>query len=315
MLIRKAGLVVGVALLATIGLSNAAAGAAPPPVECAKRDALTGVCLVVVSVPGEADGAGAGGGAVPVNNRAGGSGEASGGADNGADAPPEPCSHVVAEPQPPESHPVWAGQTPADGAIYLRVCPRPDGNGSGVRTELVFVASGTDPPAGPPIDPRVLAEQVIASMAMRGPQIRMAPPPGSTGGLVGLPVWMWTERGVNTLGPVEQSASAGGVTVVAVAQVSQIVWEMGDGTTVVCGPGTPYPAGATGQSPDCGHVYERASSQHVPGSGPWPITATSIWTVTWSGGGLSGTETLDLSSSAELLVGELHVLNQDGGRR
>jgi hypothetical protein len=28
--------------------------------------------------------------------------------------------------------------------------------------------------------------------------------------------------------------------------------------------------------------------------------------------GLSGTETLELSSSAELFVGELHVLNQDG---
>jgi hypothetical protein len=52
----------------------------------------------------------------------------------------------------------------------------------------------------------------------------------------------------------------------------------------------------------------------VPG-GAWPVTATSTWTITWSGGGLSGTETLELSSSAELVVGELHVLNQDGGSR
>jgi hypothetical protein len=142
----------------------------------------------------------------------------------------------------------------------------------------------------------------------------MAPPPGSTSGLVGLPVWMWTERAADTVGPVEQSASAGGVTVTAVGQLSRIVWDMGDGTTVSCGAGTPYPPGAEGESPDCGHVYAQASSRHVPG-GAWPVTATSTWTITWSGGGLSGTETLELSSSAELVVGELHVLNQDGGSR
>jgi hypothetical protein len=161
----------------------------------------------------------------------------------------------------------------------------------------------------------VLAEQAISAMVMRAPEIRMAPPPGSSSGLVGLPVWMWSERSVDSLGPAEESASAGGVTVVARGQVSRIAWSMGDGTTVVCGAGTPYPAGATGPSPDCGHVYDRASSRHVPGRGPWPVTATSTWTITWSGGGLSGTETLELSSSTELFVGELHVLNQDGGRR
>ena len=52
----------------------------------------------------------------------------------------------------------------------------------------------------------------------------------------------------------------------------------------------------------------------MPGGGRWPITATSMWTITWSGGGPSGTETLELSSSAGLVVGELSVLNQDGIR-
>ena len=143
----------------------------------------------------------------------------------------------------------------------------------------------------------------------------MAPPPGSGSGLVGLPVWMWTERGEQFVGPTRQSVSAGGVTVAAVGEVSRIVWDMGDGTTVVCGAGTPYAPGVQGESPDCGHVYAQASSRHVPGGGSWPIIATSTWTVTWSGGGLSGTETLELSSSSELFVGELHVLNQDGAVR
>ncbi|MGY1684920.1 ATP/GTP-binding protein [Geodermatophilus sp. SYSU D00867] len=217
----------------------------------------------------------------------------------------------MAEPQPAPDSVVWQGQTAADGVVYVRACPR--GDGSGLAAVLVFVPNGSVPPA-PPVDPRVLAEQAIASLVMRAPEIRMAPPPGSTSGLVGLPVWMWTERGEQFLGPTRQSVSAGGVTVTAVGEVSRIAWDMGDGTTVVCGAGTPYTPGAAGESPDCGHVYAQASTRHAPG-GAWPITATSTWTITWSGGGLSGTETLELSSSAELVVGELHVLNQDGGSR
>lgn len=217
----------------------------------------------------------------------------------------------MAEPQPSPDSVIWQGKTAADGMVYVQVCPRVDG--SGLAAVLVFVANGAAPPA-PPVDPRVLAEQAIASLVMRAPEIRMAPPPGSTSGLVGLPVWMWTEPGEEYLGPTRQSVSAGGVTVTAVGEVSRIAWDMGDGTTVVCGAGTPYVPGVVGESPDCGHVYGQASTRHVPG-GAWPVTATSTWTITWSGGGLSGTETLELSSSAELVVGELHVLNQDGGSR
>ncbi|ADB73445.1 hypothetical protein [Geodermatophilus obscurus] len=303
MLIRRAGLAVGVTLLAVLGSPAVAASA--PPVECARKDPLTGVCLIVAATTGSDDGVGADGDVVPVSTGSGGTAET---------APPDPCTYGPATPQPPESHPVWQGRTAADGSVYLQVCPRPDGYGSGYRTDLVFVASGTDPPAGPAIDPRVLAEQAISAMELSAPQIRMAPPPGSTSGLVGLPVWMWTERTGATVGPVEQSASAGGLTVTAVGRLSRIVWDMGDGTTVSCGAGTPYPPGAEGESPDCGHVYAQASSRHVPG-GAWPVTATSTWTITWSGGGLSGTETLELSATADLVVGELHVLNQDGGSR
>ena len=298
MLICRARLILGAALLA-IALPTSAAAA--PPVECARKDPLTGVCLLVVGGETSADG-----GVMPVR-----SGE---GADGGT-APPDPCTYVMAEPQPPDSHPVWEGGTSSDGAVYLAVCPRPDGYGSGYRTSLVFVASGTDPPSGPPIDPLVLAEQAISSMELGAPRIRTAPPPGSSSGLVGLPVWMWTERAADTVGPVRETASAGDVTIAAVAQLSRIVWDMGDGATVICGPGTPHTSGAQGESPDCGHVYAEASSRHVTGGGPWPITATSTWTINWSGGGLSGTETLELSSSAELFVGELHVLNQDGSSR
>ncbi|WP_299956491.1 ATP/GTP-binding protein [uncultured Modestobacter sp.] len=294
--------VLAAAMLALPGALDGAMAA--PPVDCVKQDAQTGICLVEATSPGEdAD-------VVPV---AGDDNPGGGGPAGGDTAPQNPCTYTVPQPQPPSTSAVWQGQSPADGTMYAQVCPRVDG--PGLTTMFVFIPNGSTPPAGAPVDPRVLAEQAIASLVMRAPEIRMAPPAGSTSGLVGLPVWMWTERDEEFVGPTRQSVSAGGVTVAAVGEVSRIVWDMGDGTTVVCGPGTPYSPGAGGGSPDCGHIYAKASSRHVPGGGSWPITATSTWTVTWSGGGQSGTETLELSSSAELFVGELHVLNRDGSDR
>ena len=307
MLMRSVSLCVLAGACVLSAVMSPGLAAADPPVECSKVNSRTGACLLWVSTSGGDGQAG------DVSARRGAAEEISAEEGSRGDASPDPCTYTVAEPQPAPTSALWEGRSPADGVMYVQVYPRPDG--SGLTTLLVFVPNGSAPPAGPPVDPRVLAEQAIASLVMRAPEIRMAPPPSSTSGLVGLPVWMWTERGEEFLGPTRQSVSAGGVTVAAVGEVSRIVWDMGDGTTVVCGAGTPYPPGAEGASPDCGHVYAQASSRHVPGGGPWPITATSTWTITWSGGGLSGIETLELSSSAELFVGELHVLNQDEGSR
>lgn len=305
MLRRGLRLVAAVVAAGFISMASPSTAAAEPAVECSKVNPRTGACLLWASTPG-------GGGASSDSNPAAAQTQtARGRASSGSNSSTNPCTYTVAQPQPPTTSALWEGRSPADGVMYVQQCPRTDG--PGLSTLLVYVANGAAPPA-PPVDPRVLAEQAIASLVMRAPEIRMAPPPGSTSGLVGLPVWMWTERGEQFLGPTRQSVSAGAVTVTAVGEVSRIVWDMGDGTAIVCGAGTPYSPGAAGASPDCGHVYAQASSRHVPG-GAWPVTATSTWTITWSGGGLSGTETLELSSSAELFVGELHVLNQDGGSR
>lgn len=287
------------AALAASGTCSTAMAASP--VECAQRDAQTGTCLVQAAAPGQGG---------DQSSR----GNASVGHSVAAATPPPACTRTIADPQPWVGDPVWAGHRPEDGRVWLFVCPDPAGFGSGVWTHLVFLANGAASPAAPVVDARVLAQQAISSMTLKAPSIGMAPPPGSRSGLVGLPVWLWVERGADLTGPARASASAGGVTVTAVAQVSQVVWSMGDGNTVTCGLGTPYVEGAGTASPDCGYVYAQASSRHVPGGGPWPITATSTWAITWSGGGLSGTQTLQLSSSAELFVGELHVLNQDGGQ-
>jgi hypothetical protein len=220
------------------------------------------------------------------------------------------CYLKVMDPQPPPGSPLWAGHTPAEGgALYSANCGVQAGGSLGTSATSVVWRRG--PPIAL-IDPAVVAERAIASMQLQPPLIRTAPPQGSRSGLVGLPVWMWTERAENVSGPITRSASEGAVSVEATGVVSVITWDMGDGTTVTCGLGTPHAPSVTGPSPDCGHVYTRASTNHEPGTDRWPIRATTTWTVTWIGGGQSGTETVELSSTAELLVGELQVLNQDG---
>src|SRR4051812_2161444 len=250
------GALLAAAMLAVSGgLNNAMAAA---PVDCAKQDAQTGICLVEATSPGqEAD-------AEPVA----GAVSPGGGQPTGGDASPlNPCTYTVADPQPWAGHPVWAGHGPADGTIWMYACPRPAGFGSGLWSGLVFLPNGAAAPAAPPVDPRALAQQAIDSMTLRAPEIEMAPPPGSASGLVGLPVWMWVERSPDTTGPARASASAGGVTVTAVAEVGRVVWDMGDGHSVSCGLGTAYREGAGIESPDCGHVYAQASSRHVPDGG------------------------------------------------
>jgi hypothetical protein len=87
---------------------------------------------------------------------------------------------------------------------------------------------------------------------------------------------------------------------------------------VVCsGPGTPW-SGQPGPSPDCGYVYAlRSLPERTEGTGRWPIVATSVWRVEWtgvSGGGpVAGGQTVRVSSEASLPVGEIHVLVSGGG--
>ena len=94
------------------------------------------------------------------------------------------------------------------------------------------------PPAGPaaPPNPRVLAQQAVASMQLRAITIGLVPEPqpGSVG-LVGIPNWMWVDApSATTWGPITRSASAAGFTVTATAQVQQVDWNMGDGQVVSC---------------------------------------------------------------------------------
>jgi hypothetical protein len=195
------------------------------------------------------------------------------------------------------------GQTTEDGAWHICYFPPP-----GSSWEPMWIQNGTVT-----IDPVVLANRAIAAMDLDPIKIGIVPESGPNRvGLVGLPVWMWVHSPTDdTFGPITASASEGSVSVSATASVSNIVWNMGDGSTVTCtGKGTPYADHYGKQdSPTCGHRYEKMSTDQLDGA--YQVTATSHWVVEWAGGGQSGTIEFDLTTDAlPIRVGEAQVLTQ-----
>jgi hypothetical protein len=216
------------------------------------------------------------------------------------------CYLAALSPQPAPEHPAWSGNYP-DGAIYGCYNPYIP---IGTRYMEFWLA---DPPPGVVIDPAVLAEQAVARMQLTAINPQIAPRPLSDDadsmGLVGLPVWLWTDPTPTTWGPNSASASAGGTTVTATAHVERVEWSMGDGTVVTCtSTGTPYDPsyGVERMSPDCGHRYEITSGGQA--GQVFTITATSYWVANWSGGGQSGTIEVDFSTSEQVRIGEMQVL-------
>lgn len=212
------------------------------------------------------------------------------------------CYYDELSPQPEASNPTWEGHHPV-GSVYAVICgPMPFGGTGGGWTWL---------PTPPPgfgdvgITPAQMAQRAVDQMRLTGPAIHLTISSDETG-LVGVPVWLWTEVTATTWGPNSATASVPGLSVTARAQATQIVWDMGDGHTRVCtGPGTPYTQGAV-QSPTCDYLYERSSAGQ-PGDA-YPVTATTTWQVAWSGGGTSGSLTLTRTSTTAVRIGELQVL-------
>lgn len=191
--------------------------------------------------------------------------------------------------------------------------PTPGGD-PGVGTETNFW-SNTVPPGLKVLTPGAAAAQLIATFQLRGIDIGMAPQVNPAWGhrrsYVGIPVWLWVENPQPlTWGPYTETATLGGQTITATAQVTGIRWNMGDGREVVCGStGTAYSVGyGLSDSPTCGHRYDR-TSQNQPGD-RYTVTATSQWSVTWTSlAGASGTVNLTTSSSTQLEINEIQSVN------
>ncbi|BBG00462.1 MULTISPECIES: hypothetical protein [Pseudonocardia] len=204
-----------------------------------------------------------------------------------------------------------------------RIVAKPFGDGGwvqGMPIDPNDLLNGVPVDRLPAPDPVVIG-QLLTQRAVE--QLTLAPPAVHTSvadtGFIGVPMWLWIDD--EGAGPVSATATAGAAQVTAVGRLSAVEWSMGPpGATVRCtGPGTPW-TGQDGSSPDCGYVYElRSLPERTAGSGRWTVTATSVWTVTWSGvsGGLpvDGQQTVRVSADTSLAVGEVQVLVDGGGDR
>lgn len=311
-----------------VALSLAAAGLlilAPAPsfadTVCQVTDPETGVCLIYVEVPGTPGDPGEGGDDGPKDTGSGAACYWDGTAQGITKPPPGPvpctsefgywsngyrCYISLLDPQPPADDPSLQGHEPGDGAVYS--CYQP-------QTDLLIWIWSQDPPpnsgAGP--TPREVAQLAIEQMALRAIDIGITPEPGEDSiGIIGMPVWMWAANpNQHTVGPITESASAGGITVTATAKLQRITWDMGDGSTVKCASGgTAYKASyGDAKSPDCGYVYQKSSSKRP--SGKYTVTASSDWVITWKGAGQTGTIRLNgLTRTVAIAVGEAQVLVQ-----
>lgn len=209
----------------------------------------------------------------------------------------------------------WYNQS--DNCYYKVSQPQPDGVPAGMTNYTRSCVGATDtvnlpnPPAGfDPPDPEQMARDLLANLDRKRPTVHVAPDPENGPGLVGLPVWLWTDPAAfPTAGnPLEAVDSEAGTTVRIEAYVTRIDWNMGNGETVTCTTrGTPYTGGG-GRSPDCGYRgYPRSS-----GNGEFTITATARWTVPWyvngARGGTLTPEPLSLSDTIE--IDELQVVTE-----
>lgn len=227
------------------------------------------------------------------------------------------------QPAPP------AGRDAGVGAWYqcTAYCPP----GQPIRSCYSVSFWSDTPPAGiARYTPAQAAAMLVKTFQLRGITIGMAPAelthdddPAGTPGYrrtwVGIPVWLWVSNPEPlSFGPYTETATLGGVTVTATASVSSVTWDSGDGQTVTCGSGTKFDLAAAADqlaidSPTCGFRYQHASAPEGA-----TVTATSHWSVNWSGGGTDGTIAVrDTSTTTFVRVGELQSVNTNltGARR
>ena len=176
---------------------------------------------------------------------------------------------------------------------------------SNLLTGYNYWAPGAEEAAAP--NPADLAKIAVERMELQPVGMGMWPDriegfPGRHT-LVGWRNWLWvTDPAPNTWGPIVKTASQDGYSVTATASVTRLDWDMGDGHHKTCGKGIPHPANKTRDeaSPFCGYQYKKR--------GTYTVTATSYWTIVWSGMGQTGTIKLELSSQLEVNVIEAHVV-------
>ncbi|MDP9420261.1 MAG: hypothetical protein M3P53_08975 [Actinomycetota bacterium] len=195
-----------------------------------------------------------------------------------------------------------------EGGTFVRICMAPDG------TEVTnrVVELPPRPPLAP--TPRRLAEEALDYTPLPLPDPITSPDDWST--IVNFPTWL----AVADWSPATAEAAVSGLATTVVAAPLRAVWDMGDGTEVVCaGPGRRYDFSVPDdeQSTDCSHIY-RVSSAGMGRGDTYEASVTVVYRVTWSATDGSGGDLgeLPVTRRFPMEVGEVQALVVGhGGRR
>ena len=153
-----------------------------------------------------------------------------------------------------------------------------------------------------------VARQAESRLAFALPTASMAPPPNSV--VVNFPTWLWVAPSAwHTL---SATAAAGGVSATATAEPARVVWNMGDGNSVICfGPGAPWTSAAGSASSNFQNAY--GNNSYAQPNGLYNVTSTIYWHVTWIANGAGGGGDFGLvagpSTTTTVHVGEIHSIN------
>jgi len=231
----------------------------------------------------------------------------------------------------PANNPAWKGHSPSEGSLQWKSCaillpgtPGSPGNFEGRPVEYRFAPNGTPAAPAVPVDPAALAQRAVRELAVPAPLLSVGPDRAKLA--VNLWTWLW----VDDPGQLSVTVAAGGVSVTAKATLTSVTWSLGEPATDTdtFQPGSPVTvtcqgAGTTPSAnydwkaePPCGHKFRwRSLKERTSGTGTWPITATTNWTVTWaSNTGVTGGTTLNATSNDQFDVGEYRtVLVQGSG--
>jgi hypothetical protein len=237
----------------------------------------------------------------------------------------DPCPWITVEDLGEKSS-WWGGNDPSAGHIELNKCALSDPNvplGLTLQTRFVPNAGPAGPAAPPPPTPEQLAQRAVSQLVVPAPTIGVGPDRANLA--VNLWTWLW----VDDAPPVSVTVAAGNVSVTATATLTSTTWSLGEPaagdvyvpgapTTLACqGPGVAPPADYDWRAePPCGHKFAwRSLKERTGGSGKWPVTATTNWTVAWqSNTGVSGADALTATTADQWDVGEYRtVLVQGSG--
>ncbi len=194
-----------------------------------------------------------------------------------------------------------------EGGTFLRICRAPDG------TEVSNRVVELRPRPTPHPTPRRLAEEALDYTPLPLPEPVTSPDDWST--IVNFPTWL----AVADWSTATAEATVPGLATTVVATPVRAVWDMGDGTQVVCaGPGRRYDVNVPEdqQSTDCSHTY-RMSSAGAGAGDAYEASVTVVYHVTWTATDGSGGDLgeLPVTRRFPMQAGEVQALVVGHDRR